>query len=261
MVEERKVTTENKFNNTGSGEQNTAQGNEAIGKQVNNSNSATQTVDGNGNIIAGTGPVHVEEHHHYPTAPAENPASIFPTEDDIFLHREEELTWLDEHLQPKQTVAICGPGGMGKSALAARAVRRLDKARCPDGIVFHTFYGHPKTETALQTIALAFHLPKEADVERQVALALGGKQALLILDGAEEADDLRAITALQGTCGVLITSRRKADSGWLRWDLQPLPEKQAEEVLRAWGEVSGDQEAVEHICTLLGGWPLASHMY
>jgi hypothetical protein len=247
--------TDNRFNNK-DGDQNIGQGDGAVGKQDNRTSTVSQATIGDNNISSGTGDINITTEHHYSANPASPPCSL-PPQDDIFLYREAELTWLDAHLQPDKVIAICGPGGMGKSALAARAVRRLDKVRFPDGIIFHTFYGHPKTETALQTIARAFHLPKEADLEQEVRNTLACKQALLILDGAEEADDLRAITALRGTCGVLITSRRKADAGRLRWDLQPLPEKQAEEVLRAWGEVSGDQEAVEEICILLGGWPLA----
>ncbi|MGB5686465.1 MAG: tetratricopeptide repeat protein, partial [Candidatus Electrothrix sp.] len=148
-------------------------------------------------------------------------------------------------------------GGMGKSALAARAVRKLPPDRFPDGIIFHTFYHQPATDQALQSIAHALHLSEETDLKQQVALALGNKQALLILDGAEEATDLRAVLALRGSCGVLITSRKKTDAGPLRLDLQPLPGDQAEEVLRAWGGDADDQESIERISELLGGWPVA----
>jgi hypothetical protein len=190
-----------------------------------------------------------------PDAPAS--FNLLPSEDAVFLHREIELAWLNKHLHPDQMVAVCGPGGMGKSALAARAVRRLDAARFPDGIIFHTFYHQPETAQAVQTIAHTFGIKAEADLERQVALALGGKQALLILDGAEEAKDLQAVLALRGSCGVLITSRKKTDAGPLRLDLQPLPDEQAEEVLRAWGGDADDRESIERISALLGGWPVA----
>jgi hypothetical protein len=251
----------NRFENK-DGDQNIGQGDGAVGKQVNDSRSITQAIEGNENITSGRD-VHIkkETHHHYaekqpvPDAPAS--FNLLPSEDAVFLHRETELAWLNKHLHPDQMVAVCGPGGMGKSALAARAVRRLDAARFPDGIIFHTFYHQPETAQAVQTIAHTFGIKAEADLERQVALALGGKQALLILDGAEEAKDLQAVLALRGSCGVLITSRKKTDAGPLRLDLQPLPDEQAEEVLRAWGGDADDRESIERISALLGGWPVA----
>ena len=243
--------TDYRFDNKGGGDQNIAQGDRSIGKQENRQ----QASHGDHNIFSQTGDVHVE-HHHYPTAGAK-PSSILPGEDDIFLHREAELTWLDQHLSPDKVVAVCGPGGMGKSALAARAVRSLPPDRFPDGIIFHTFYHQAETAKALQTIARALHLPIEGNLEQEVAAALGSRQALLVLDGAEEADDLDAVLRLRGRCGVLITTRKKSDCGPLRWDLQALPDEEAEEVLRAWGGDAGDQEAIEQIAKLLGGWPVA----
>ena len=197
---------DNRFENTGPGEQSIAQGDRPIGKQVNN-------------YYIGAAP-----------APAV-PSSILPGEDSIFLHREDELAWLDKHLHPDRVVAICAPGGMGKTALAARAVRKLPADRFPDPIIFHTFYHKPATAQALQTIARALGIKAEADLAQQVAAALGGRRALLVLDGAEEADDLDAVVRLRGTCGVLITTRKRTDCGSLRLDLPPLPKDQAEEVL------------------------------
>ena len=243
------------------GNQNIGQGDGAIGSQVKTS-SVDQDVIGNGNIIAGSGDVHAEVHHHHypeqPPAPAP-PASLnlLPSEDAVFLHRETELAWLDKHLRPGTVAAVCAPGGMGKSALAARAVCKLPPDRFPDGIIFHTFYHQPATDQALQSIAHALHLSEETDLKQQVTLALGNKQVLLILDGAEEATDLRAVLALRGSCGVLITSRKKTDAGPLRLDLQSLPGDQAEEVLRAWGGDADDRESIERISALLGGWPVA----
>ncbi len=146
---------------------------------------------------------------------------------------------------------------MGKTALASRALRSLPADRFPDPVIFHTFYHQPGTSQALQTIARALQLPTEGDLEQQVVAALGSKQALLVLDGAEEADDLDAVLRLRGTCGVLITTRKRTDCGSLRLDLPPLPEDQAEEVLRAYSKVTGEEEAIQGIEKILGGWPVA----
>lgn len=42
-----------------------------------------------------------------------------------FVGREDELSSLLNDLQPGRVVTICGPGGMGKTALAAEAVWQL----------------------------------------------------------------------------------------------------------------------------------------
>jgi len=261
----------NTFTNSGKGEQNIAQGDGAIGKQVNTTSSTTQTVNGSGaaaqgdSTAAGAGGVAVGGDMHgnvyvntkQPGSFSPDANSILPGEDAIFLHREDELAWLDKHLHPDKVVAICAPGGMGKTALAARALRSLPADRFPDPIIFHTFYHQPGTAQALQTIAHALQLPAEGDLEQQVVAALGSKQALLVLDGAEEADDLDAVLRLRGTCGVLITTRKRTDCGSLRLDLPPLPEDQAEEVLRAYSKVTGEEEAMQGIEKILGGWPVA----
>ncbi|MCI5149372.1 MAG: tetratricopeptide repeat protein [Candidatus Electrothrix sp. MAN1_4] len=43
----------------------------------------------------------------------------------------------------------------------------------------------------------------------------------------------------------------------MRLDLPPLPEEQAEEVLRAYSKVTGEEEAIQGIEKILGGWPVA----
>ncbi|MCI5219303.1 MAG: ATP-binding protein, partial [Candidatus Electrothrix sp. LOE2] len=77
--------------------------------------------------------------HNYDAPPPVIPRDLQPL-DACFLGRDTELAELVEQLQPGKVIAVCGPGGMGKSALAAQAVSRLEESRFPDGIIFHTFY-------------------------------------------------------------------------------------------------------------------------
>jgi len=185
------------------------------------------------------------------------PPFLLPATEPCFLHRDEELVWLLDALHPGKVVAVCGPGGMGKSALAAQAVSKLEPARFPDGIVFHSFYHQASTDMALQTIAEAFHIEARSGLAAAVQHVLSSKRALLILDGAEEADDLPALLKLRGTCGVLITSRKRADALGARLDLTPLEERPAAEVFRAYSGTAADDASVHGICKLLGGWPVA----
>jgi tetratricopeptide (TPR) repeat protein len=194
--------------------------------------------------------------HNHPPAPPPIPRQL-PALEPCFLHREEELAWLNDRLHPGKVAAVCGPGGMGKSALAAQAVHQLETARFPDGIIFHSFYHQPKVETALQAICAAFQIEAKAGLETAVRNALSGRKALLILDGTEQADDLPALLRLRGGCGVLITSRKTEDALDELWELKRLDKAQAEEVFRHYSKIAGDDANVAGICKILDGWPVA----
>ena len=190
-----------------------------------------------------------------------------PLRTQNFIGRTAELGRLLADLQPGRTVTLCGPGGIGKTALAAEAIWTLapdgdPPARFPDGIFFHTFYRQPQAGLALTAIARAYGVdprPTPRDAARQ---ALAGKQALIVLDGAEAADDLEAVLAVMGSCGVIITTRRHADAPADYHDLEPLPRAESLDLLCAWAgpyAVDGDGglAAANEMVRLLGGLPLA----
>ena len=180
-----------------------------------------------------------------------------------FTGRETELAKLLNDLQPGRAVTVCGPGGMGKTALAAEAIWQLSPGSdppklFPDGIIFHTFYHQPQEALALEAIARAYGVdprPSPLEAARQ---ALNGRQALIVLDGTEAASDLGDILSITGSCGVLITTRRHADAPADFSDLFPLPLDKAAELLQAWaGPMASDGQTCGSICNLLGGLPLA----
>jgi tetratricopeptide (TPR) repeat protein len=180
-----------------------------------------------------------------------------------FVGREDELKALLVELQPGNRITLCGPGGMGKSALAAEAIWTLaphDRLpeRFPGGILFHTFYHQPQADLALEAIARAYGeepRPNPAEAARRV---LAGRRALLVLDGAEVAEDLEAVLAVAGSCCVLITTRRHEDAPAEWHDLRPLPVDEGIQLLQAWGgDRATDTRAVTRIVGLLGGLPLA----
>jgi len=137
-----------------------------------------------------------------------------PPRVEHFTNREAELAQLLAELQPGRVATLCGPGGMGKSALAAEAVWRLapgdaPPARFPDGIVYYSFYNQPQAALALEHIARSWGEETGRGSPRDAALrALARRRALLLLDGTEESDDLAAVLAVRGGCGVLVTSRK-----------------------------------------------------
>ncbi len=179
-----------------------------------------------------------------------------------FTDRQQELEQLLHNLRPGHIITICGPGGIGKSALAAEAVWRLTDngnppEQFPDGVIWHDFYTRPKTEMALEHIALAFGekpTPTPFDAAQR---ALSGKRALLFLDGTEDTDDLLLIQKITGRCGVIVTSRKKRDAAAERQDIESLDPDEAVKLFMAWGKQAGNETTSRRICELVGGLPLA----
>jgi hypothetical protein len=191
------------------------------------------------------------------------PPLQLPRRAEHFQDRVSERSWLLAHLQPGQIVTLCGPGGMGKTALVAEILWTLapfdsPPAAFPHGIVFHSFYGRPEAAVALEQLARTFGedpLPTPAQAAQR---ALSGKQLLLVLDGAEEAENLEQVLAVCASCAVLVTSRRRSDAAdpALLLDLQRLPPDEA--VVQAWqAQRQADNQVIERICQLVGGLPLA----
>jgi tetratricopeptide (TPR) repeat protein len=80
----------------------------------------------------------------------------------------------------------------------------------------------------------------------------------LILDGTEEAKDLRKVLNVRGGCGVLVTSRARRDALAERQDVDPLEANDAVDLLRRWGgDLAADDHAAARICRLTGYLPLA----
>lgn len=216
--------------------------------------------DVHGNIFSGqfNAPVNVHESDSPPRLPLQKPPHV-----SNFVGREEELASIMEDLLPGRVITLCGPGGIGKTALASEVIWHLapenePPERFPDGIIFHPFYRKPDAALALEAIARAYGedpRPSPAEAARRV---LSGRKALLVLDGAEATEDLNSVLDVSGSCGVLITSRRHQDAPSEWQDLPPLPLEKAVQLLQAWGGYYASNEAsADRICELLGGLPLA----
>jgi tetratricopeptide (TPR) repeat protein len=188
-----------------------------------------------------------------------------PRRAEHFQDRVSERSWLLAHLQPGQIVTICGPGGMGKTALVAEVLWTLapgdsPPALFPHGLVFHSFYGQPETTVALEQLARTFGEDPLPTPKQAAQRALSGKHVLLVLDGAEEAEDLGQVLAVSGNCAVLVTSRRRSDAAdpTLLLDLPRLPQDEAVAVVQAWqAQRQADEAVAARICQLVGGLPLA----
>jgi tetratricopeptide (TPR) repeat protein len=195
--------------------------------------------------------------------PSLPPPPQLPPPIEHFTNRNAELTQLLHDLLPGRVTTLCGPGGIGKTALATEALWRLAAQndllkRFPDGIIFFTFYGQPDPNLALEHIVASFGVEPKPTPAAAALRALAGKQVLLFLDGTEEAENLSTVLKVRGTCGVLVTSRTNEDAVTEWQDIKQLELEEAKHLLQRWGgDYAAEETAVRQICELVGRLPLA----
>ncbi|MFF9110703.1 ATP-binding protein [Streptomyces sp. NPDC014776] len=189
-----------------------------------------------------------------------------PAESTAFVGRAAELAELAEALRLTRLVTVTGPGGVGKSRLAARAA-----AHCPvrDG-VWHVDLA-PLRDGGLVEYALVEALGLTDHTRRgprETLLAhLAGRELLLLLDGfehlAEACADLVAdlLARLPGLRILAVGRRPLLLAGERLLTLAPLGEEEAVELFAdraaALGVPVGDDPRVPELCRRLDGIPLA----
>lgn len=180
-----------------------------------------------------------------------------------FTNRTSEMTDLVAHLYPGQVIALCGPGGMGKTTLAVELLYRMVSdgrlyVRFPDGVIFYTFYGRPDSTSAFEHIIKSYEPQARHFSAQAVTRLLSRKKVLLLLDGTEEAEDLPSVLAAIGSSAVLLTSRRRQDAPERFRELSPFTPEDALRLLYAWSlQQIDDNMAAKRICELVGYLPLA----
>ncbi|MGW3107235.1 ATP-binding protein [Streptomyces sp. NPDC001100] len=190
-----------------------------------------------------------------------------PLEPDRFVGRSAELTELARALDASRLVTVTGPGGVGKSRLAAHAAAR---SAPPDGVwrVELAPVRDPELVdfAVVEALGLTDHttrLPREA-----LLAHLAERQLLLVLDGFEHLVEVCAplVAELVGRVPglrVLAVGRRPLElAGERVVALAPLGEGEAVELLAARAEqqgvVLGEEDAdVRELCRRLDGIPLA----
>lgn len=190
-----------------------------------------------------------------------------PLELDGFVGRRSELSGLARALDTSRLVTLTGPGGIGKSRLAARAAG----GRCapPDGawrvelaaVRDPEFVDH----AVVEALGLTDHTTR---LPRETLLAhLAGRRLLLVLDGFEHLVDACAdlvadlLGRVPGLTVLAVGRRPLAVSGEQVLPLGPLGEDEAVELFgeRAGrqGLPVGDDPHVRELCRRLDGIPLA----
>nr|WP_165977789.1 BTAD domain-containing putative transcriptional regulator [Nonomuraea diastatica] len=164
---------------------------------------------------------------HVPTD-QDNPAVMLPvprqlpSELPVFVGRKREIAELDrlitgEERESRPAVLISGTAGVGKTALALHWSRRAAD-QFPDGQLWVDLHGYdhrPMTspEQALKSFLHALGVPEMAippDLDSRSALyrsLMDGRQALVVLDNARTAEQVRPLLPGSPCSAVIVTSR------------------------------------------------------
>ena len=178
-----------------------------------------------------------------PSAPVAVPRTGTPRElpPDVygFTGRDAELAALDAVLGGG-VAAVCGTGGVGKTALAVHWAHRV-AGRFPDGQLYADLRGYDRERPVQPADALAAflralgvasdELPHDDDGRAALYRSLlAGRRVLVVLDNSHSADQVRAL--VPGTPCVVTSRDSLADLDARHIDLDLLPADQAVALLR-----------------------------
>ncbi|GIG69449.1 helix-turn-helix domain-containing protein [Phytomonospora endophytica] len=155
-------------------------------------------------------------------------------------------------------LVITGPGGVGKTALAA-GVARATAAECPDGRVYLDLRGTTEPlslAAALRSLLAALGVTTPSGDVGELAgrwrELTAGRGLYVLLDNASSAAQVRPLLPSRG-CLTVVTARRPLGFGAER-RLGPLAPHAGAALLRA---LSGRDEDATRIVTACGGSPLS----
>ncbi|MGN9810754.1 helix-turn-helix domain-containing protein [Micromonospora sp. BQ11] len=202
------------------------------------------------------------------------PLRHLPADLPDFVDRTTELAAIDAALDPTlgggRLVAVSGPPGIGKTALAVHAAHRFAD-RFPDGQLFIRLGDvggeSPGPAEAMARLLRAFGVDGSAlpaDLDERAALLrtrLDGQRILLVVDDVGGHQDVASFLPHDGV-GMVVASRLPLTGlpGVHAVDLKPLPAAAGVELMsRVAGvdRVGLDPVAAERVVALCGGLPLA----
>jgi tetratricopeptide (TPR) repeat protein len=194
---------------------------------------------------------------------------LFP-EEGHFVGRSREQATLLARLTDRRTtptlVVVRGLPGVGKSRLVAHVAHHARPLwqRYPDGIFWLDLENGDERQAIsrlLRDLRGTEGSTEPEDLWRAATHALKGKQALLILDGAEEVD-LERWTGLVSNGGLLVTTRRSDIGGpEVQFPLDPMPLGEGRELLlRDHPAVDVGEPEIRWVVEAVGGLPLALYI-
>ncbi len=198
-----------------------------------------------------------------------------------FVGRDAELHELSEILACQgepgtpQTIAIDGPPGAGKTALALRVAHAVVE-HYSDGQLYvdlrgYSPDGHPRivdevleeflTALGVQIDVIPAGLEARAKLYRSV---LADRRVLVVLDNAADSQQLQPLMPASSGCGVVVTSRKRITGIEMRGDcrvtLGPMAEEESITLLRkviGADRAAAEPEAVRALADRCGHLPLA----
>ncbi len=195
------------------------------------------------------------------------PADLFD-----FTAREAESALVEEQLRTAGAVAIDGMAGVGKTSLAVHVAHRLAPAY-PDGGLYLDLHGFTPGQEPLEPLAALGRLLAALEITHPPAGAaeraalwrseLSRRRALVVLDNAVDAEQVRPLLPGAGRSAVLITSRNRLVSldGVPPVSLAPFAAGDAADLFgRAAGLSGTGDTAVGQVLEQCGGLPLALRM-
>jgi len=246
------------------------------GQAVSNSSAGRDINVGGGNIQTGgissasRGPVSIGGHvagrdvnvYQSSAPPALTPRFQLPPPLADFTGREAELRDLRDAIE-KSGVHISGlqgQGGVGKTALALKLAAEL-APNYPDAQIYLDLKGVSEkplsAAEALSHVLRTFHpeakLPeKEDDLRDHFCSILHDKRALLLMDNAKDAAQVKSLIPPDG-CTLLVTSRyRFTLPGLHQKNLDTLPPEDATKLLlKIAPSIKGEAEAIAKLCGYL----------
>ncbi|WP_139190697.1 AfsR/SARP family transcriptional regulator [Actinokineospora iranica] len=205
------------------------------------------------------------------------PVRQLPPDVPDFIDRAEPLQAVVDGLSsgtddgPPPVVVVAGAPGVGKSSLVVHAAHAVS-ARFPDGQLYLDLEGtseqprSPEVMLAEMLSALGViggGVPHGPHARASLCRSLlAGRRMLLVLDDAAHAGQIRPLLPATGTCGVLVTSRRRVTDlpGARHIELDVLQPWAARELLTTIvgaARVRTEPEQAEEIVRSCGYLPLA----
>ncbi|PYE48988.1 ATP-binding protein [Deinococcus yavapaiensis] len=217
-----------------------------------------------------------------PTARTRDASAREATESDVasratnFVGRKREVAALVALLRGEaRFVTVVGPGGVGKTRLATRAVQDLNR---DSDVVFVPLERVRSGAEALTAVALALHAPLDQVTAATLTRFVAHRSVVLVLDNAEDLRDPEVLSQLLAAPGVrlLVTSRSpmrlKAETVFRLqgldhsvdgepWsatcDAATLFVERARHADPTFRLTSLDESALRELCALVDGLPLA----
>ena len=185
------------------------------------------------------------------------PAGNLPSLATALVGRDADLDALAQLLRHERLVTVAGPGGIGKTALALAAGRRL---RAPGGVWLARLETATTADDVLDTVIAALEV---TGGEVGLAERLKRAPAIIIMDNCEQVVDAAAALAvalLDAAPGlaILSTSQTPLDvEGETVVELAPLALADAMELFTRRARRAATGDAVRGLCRSLDGLPLA----